>query len=86
MKGLDCSVMSWTVPKVLGLDWKYKEKEWNFDNGYMTDGKFMGFKVFGEETIVQGNPWTVFYGAVCTRDFQPFLRHCVPTKSQIVLF
>ena len=48
--------MSWTVPKVLGLDWKYKEKDWNFDGGYMADGEFMGFKIFGEETKVQGNP------------------------------
>ena len=58
--GLVCSVISWTVPKVLGLDWKYKEKEFHFDNGYMADGKFMGFKIFGGETKVQGNPWTVF--------------------------
>ena len=42
--------------KVLGLDWKYKEKEWNFDNGYMADGKFMGFKIFKDDIIVQGNP------------------------------
>ena len=58
--GLNCFVISWTVLKVLGLEWKYKEKEWNFDNGYMGDGKFMGFKIFREETKVQGNPCTVF--------------------------
>ena len=44
------------VNKVLGQEWKYKEKEWKFDNGYMGDGEFMGFKIFGEETKVQGNP------------------------------
>ena len=54
--GLVCSVISWTVLKVLGLEWKYKEKEWNFDGGYMADGEFMGFKIFGEETKVKGNP------------------------------
>ena len=40
----------------MGLDWKYKEKEFNFDDGYMADGEFMGFEIFGEEIKVQGNP------------------------------
>ena len=41
------------VNKVLGQEWKYKEKEWRFDKKYVADGNFMGFRIFDQTPVIE---------------------------------